>query len=89
MNKLRNLILTNRYSLLLTTLAAYMLVLVIEGSITGREARVIDFENPFFDFDVRDFDEFREARQDGEDREDREDREPGEEARDARDTPID
>jgi len=52
MEKLRDLILANRYSVLVATLALYMAVLVIEGAITGREARVIDFENPFFDFEV-------------------------------------
>lgn len=52
MDKLRSLILKNRYSVLVTTLVAYMTVLVVEGAITGREARVVDFDNPFFDISV-------------------------------------
>ena len=67
MNKVRNLILKNRYTLLLTTILAYILVVVAEGAIIGRDDRVIDFENPFFDIDVRDFDEFRDARRGDED----------------------
>lgn len=62
MQQLRQLILRSRYHVLLTTLAVYLLVLVIEGAITGREARVIDFENPFFDLNIQDFDQFRESR---------------------------
>ncbi|MEX2468316.1 MAG: hypothetical protein WD396_01035 [Pseudohongiellaceae bacterium] len=52
MDKLRELLLKNRYTVLVATLALYMGVLVIEGAITGRDARVIDFDNPFFDFEV-------------------------------------
>lgn len=62
MQQLKQLILRSRYHVLLTTLAVYLLVLVIEGAITGREARVIDFENPFFDLNIQDFDQFRESR---------------------------
>lgn len=52
MDKLRELLLKNRYTVLVATLALYMGVLVIEGAITGRDARVIDFDNPFFDFEI-------------------------------------
>ncbi|MCG8413967.1 MAG: hypothetical protein MI746_07090 [Pseudomonadales bacterium] len=55
MLQLKKLLLRNRFSVLLATLAVYMLVLVIEGAITGREARVVDLENPFFDLTVREF----------------------------------
>ena len=74
MNKIRNLIMKNRYTLLLTTILAYILAVVVGGAVTGRDARVIDLENPFFDLDVRDFDEFREARSDDDDEADFDDR---------------
>jgi len=45
-------ILKNRFTLLLTVLVAYMVVLVTEGAITGRKAQFVDFENPFFDLNV-------------------------------------
>lgn len=61
---MKNLILRNRYTLLLTTLAVYMSVLVAEGAITGREARVVEFENPFFDLNINNFEEFRQGRDD-------------------------
>ena len=47
MNQLIKTILSNRYAVLLTTLTAYLLVVVAEGAITGREARLLDFENLF------------------------------------------
>ena len=59
---MKDLILRNRYTLLLTTLLVYMGVLVAEGMLTGREARTIEFENPYFDFNVNEFEEFRERR---------------------------
>lgn len=60
---MKKLIFRNRYTLLLTVLAVYMTVLVTEGAITGREARVVDFENPFFDLDINNLEEFIEANQ--------------------------
>jgi hypothetical protein len=59
---MKGLILRNRYTLLVVTLIVYMSVLVTEGMITGREARVIEFENPYFDFNSNDFEGFRERR---------------------------
>ncbi|MCH7817435.1 MAG: hypothetical protein IIC60_12795 [Proteobacteria bacterium] len=57
-------ILKNRYTLLLTILASYMLALVVEGKLTGREARVLEFDNPFFELNIRDFEGFRDRRND-------------------------
>ena len=59
---MKDLILRNRYTLLVVTLIVYMGVLVTEGMITGREARVIEFENPYFDFNSNDFEGFRDRR---------------------------
>jgi hypothetical protein len=59
---MKNIILKNRYTLLVVTLVAYIGVLVAEGAITGREVRVFEFENPFFDFNVNNFEGFRESR---------------------------
>lgn len=56
-------ILRNRYTLLATVLTVYMAVLVAEGAITGREARVLSFENPFFEVNVGDLENFIESRQ--------------------------
>ena len=66
MNQLIKTILSNRYVLLVATLTAYLLVVVAEGVITGREARLLDFENPFFDLNIGDFEEFQ-TTQSGED----------------------
>ncbi len=56
-------ILRSRYTLLLSVVVIYVLVLVIEGAITGREARLVDFENPFFDLNLNNFEEFNNSRE--------------------------
>ena len=53
MEQLRKIFLRDRYSVLLTTIAAYLLVVVVEGFVTGREARVVDLENPYLDFNLQ------------------------------------
>jgi hypothetical protein len=63
MNKIKKLVLRNRYTVLLATLLVYLAVLVAEGAITGREARVFDFDNPFFEINVSNFEEFRRDRE--------------------------
>ena len=62
MDTIKNLVLKNRYTLLLTVIAVYIVVLVVEGAITGRKAQVFEFDNPFFDVNVRNFEEFMEDR---------------------------
>ena len=57
---MKNIILKNRYTLLVTVLTVYIVVLVIEGFITGRQAQVLDFENPFFDLNIKDLEGLRE-----------------------------
>ncbi|HIF87309.1 MAG TPA: hypothetical protein EYQ30_10865 [Gammaproteobacteria bacterium] len=59
---MKNIILKNRYTLLVTVLTVYIVVLVIEGFITGRQAQVLDFENPFFDLNIKDLEGLRERR---------------------------
>lgn len=67
---MKDLILRNRYTLLLATLIVYMGVLVAEGMITGRKARLIEFENPYFDFNMNEFEKFRERRNENESEDD-------------------
>lgn len=59
---MKNIILKNRYTLLVTVLTAYIVVLVIEGFVTGRQAQVLDFENPFFDLNIKDIEGLRDRR---------------------------
>lgn len=73
MESIKALVFRNRYTVLLTTLAVYILTVVIEGAVTGRDATVIDLENPFFDLQIQDFEEFR-NRDDRDGRDDRDDR---------------
>ncbi|NKB35449.1 MAG: hypothetical protein GKR91_20305 [Pseudomonadales bacterium] len=53
---MKDIILRNRYSLLTTVLAAYVLVVVIEGAVTGREPDWLRFDNSLFTFDLRQLD---------------------------------
>lgn len=62
MKAFKDTILRNRHALLCSVIVVYVAVLVIEGAITGRAARVVEFENPFFDLQVQDFEEFRQDR---------------------------
>lgn len=59
MDLVRKFVFRNRNTVLLATLLAYILVVVGEGALTGREARVIDLENPFFDININDLDKLR------------------------------
>ena len=67
MDLIRGLIFRNRNTVLATTILAYLLVVVVEGALTGREVRTIDLENPFFDLNIADLEQLRQL---GEDRED-------------------
>jgi len=51
-NLVNRTVLRNRYTLLVTVLVSYILIIVIEGEITDREPQAYTFENPYFDFDV-------------------------------------
>ena len=62
MDMIRRIVLRNRHSVMATTLIVYILAVVVEGAVTGREMRTIDLENPFFDLNIREFDEWRERR---------------------------
>ena len=65
---MKDTILKNRFTLLLSVLLAYILVLVVEGAITGREGMLIDFENPFIDISINNLEEFQERRTERSDR---------------------
>lgn len=58
MQKFRNLVFKNRYTLLLSVLTLCVVAVVIEGAIVGREPKIIEFENPYFDFNARNIDQF-------------------------------
>lgn len=62
MEQLKRIVLKDRYTVLVATIVIYMAVLMLEGLLTGREARVIDLENPYFDFNVQDWERFRDSR---------------------------
>ena len=55
---MKNLILKNRYTLLLSVLSVYVVVVVIEGAITDREPDWLKFDNSLFTIDLRDIGDF-------------------------------
>jgi hypothetical protein len=58
---MKNYLFKNRFTLLLATLTVYLLVMVVEGAVTGRRAQIIDFENPFFDLNLNNIEQFIEV----------------------------
>ncbi len=50
---MKDMILKNRYTLLVTVLATYILVVVVEGAITDRQPDWLKFDNSLFTLDVR------------------------------------
>jgi len=55
---MKDLILKNRYTLLLAVLSFYVLVVVLEGIITDRQPDWLRMENSLFSVDLRDLDEW-------------------------------
>ena len=58
---MKNYLFKNRFTLLLATLTVYLLVMVVEGAVTGRRAQIIDSENPFFDRTLNNIEQFIEV----------------------------
>jgi hypothetical protein len=56
---LNNTVLKNRYTLLVTVIVCYILLVVIEGVVTDRQTPSYDFENPFFDLNLNNIEEFQ------------------------------
>lgn len=62
---MKQIILKNRYTLLLFVLGSYLLAIVVEGLITGREPNFFNLDNPFFEIKINDeeaFNRFSEGR---------------------------
>ena len=64
MQNFLQLVFKSRYTLLVSVLLVYVLVVVVEGLVTGREAVIIDFENPYFDMRINDLEELIEGYED-------------------------
>lgn len=58
MNKFVKRILRDRHSLLLATVAAYIVLVVIEGLVMDRESRVYTFDNPYFELNLNNVEDF-------------------------------
>ncbi|MCA9016588.1 MAG: hypothetical protein R3F41_02845 [Gammaproteobacteria bacterium] len=59
MNKILSVLLKDRHRLLLATIAAYIVLVVIEGVVMDRESRVYTFENPYFELQLNNIEEFQ------------------------------
>ena len=58
---MRSIIFRNRYTLLLSCLGVYILVLVTEGLITGREPELLKFDNSLFELNLIELQELAES----------------------------
>ena len=63
MEKLKELVLRSRHTLLLATIAAYIVLVVVEGILMDRDSEVFTFDNDYFEFNATNIEEF-EARRD-------------------------
>ncbi len=54
---MKDLVLKNRYTLLLTVILAYVILIVVEGAITDRQPDWLLFDNSLFTLDLRDIEE--------------------------------
>ena len=63
MERIRNLVLRSRHTLLLGTVAAYIVLVVIEGIVMDRESKVFTFENEYFEFNATNIEEFESRRE--------------------------
>ena len=55
-------LLRSRFRVLVATLSVYLLLLVVEGALTGRQPQWVDFANPFFELRINNLEEFIESR---------------------------
>ena len=62
MDKLKDLVLRNRHTLLLSTVAVYIVLVVVEGIVMERESRVFSFSNDYFEFNATNIEEFESRR---------------------------
>ncbi|MEZ5491592.1 MAG: hypothetical protein R3F50_14920 [Gammaproteobacteria bacterium] len=58
MDKIRLVLFKDRHRLLLSTIACYMVLVVIEGLIMDRDSRVYSFENPYFELNLNNIEDF-------------------------------
>ncbi len=55
-------VLKSRYTLLLSVIVSFIMVVVIEGAVMDRESRVYTFENPYFDLNLNNPEQFENRR---------------------------
>ena len=58
MDKIRLFLFKDRHRLLLSTIACYIVLVVIEGLVMDRDSRVYSFENPYFDLNLNNIEDF-------------------------------
>ena len=62
MERVKQLLLRNRHSLLLGVVATYIVLVVIEGIVMDRDSRVFTFDNDYFEFNATNIEEFESRR---------------------------
>jgi len=62
MERIKELLLRSRHTLLLGTVAAYIVLVVIEGIAMDRDSKVFTFENQYFEFNATNIEEFESRR---------------------------
>jgi len=63
MKKFVKRVMRDRHSLLLATVAAYIVLVVLEGLVMDRESRVYTFDNPYFELNLNNVEDFERREQ--------------------------
>jgi hypothetical protein len=58
MEKIRETVLRSRHTLLLTSVVAFIVLVVIEGIVMDRDSRVFTLDNQYFEFNATNIEEF-------------------------------
>lgn len=62
MEKVKDLVLRSRHTLLITAVGTFIVLVVIEGIVMDRDSRIFTLDNRYFEFNVTNIEEFEARR---------------------------
>ena len=62
MEKVKDLVLRSRHTLLITAVVTFIVLVVIEGIVMDRDSRIFTLDNRYFEFNVTNIEEFEARR---------------------------
>jgi hypothetical protein len=58
MEKIKSMVFRSRHTLLLTSVVAFIVLVVIEGIVMDRDSRIFTLDNEYFEFNATNIEEF-------------------------------